>query len=94
VDGYHLITFFDSEKPVYVTSSNPVGYARDYEDECGGNIKSYGEIIEYEWRDVSNDGQNELIFNVAEKNCKHAEMPSIKSRLVFSISKGRVSMLH
>lgn len=93
VDGYHLITFFDLENPVYVASNNLVGYSNDSENECGDGVESVGWSTGHKWEDINNDGQSELIFNQEEKNCHKVVQPNIKRRLTFSLTKGRVNNL-
>lgn len=107
-EGNYLITFFSTGQEVGVTSTRLIaedyGYSEDkpalgsYEYWCGPKENRIGEIAGRiqgrEWNDINHDGQDELIINVEEKSCREVEKPSIKRRLVFSISKGQVSELH
>lgn len=107
-EGNYLITFFNAGQQVNVASTRLIaenyGYSEDnpavgsYEYWCGpkeARIKEIaGRIQAHEWQDIHNDGQEELIINVEEKDCRQIEKSSFKRRLIFSISKGQVNELH
>ncbi len=107
-EGYYLITFYDGGEAVYATSTRAVhedyGYSEEspavgsYEYWCGPEDNRVsdiaGRVQGHEWKDLNGDRQDELTFKVEEKDCRQAKKPSIKRRLVYAISKGKITELY
>jgi uncharacterized protein len=107
VSGFIIITIYKPGLEVNVRSETLVDEASAYYDDepkkdsymylCGeGETRMEGiagSVLGYEWKDINNDGQKELVFMVEEKDCSNKSASSVQLRKVFAISKGKVAQI-
>jgi uncharacterized protein len=108
VSGSTLITYSKKNLQGQVWTTPLVDEVSDYSDEalkmdsddclCGAGQDRVegiaGEILERRWMDLNNDGQDELVFRVLEKDCRQRKAPSVELLHVFAVSKGQVTRIH
>jgi len=105
--GYILITYFEGQQGTRVQSTplaEEIMGMSDPEDAPPGSYAYFcgsdedrlngiaGEIHEPVWKDINNDGQNELIIDVVELDCKKLSAKPVKTRRVFAIANGLVKL--
>src|SRR6185369_1073158 len=101
--GYMLITYFEDQQGTRVQSTplaEEIMGMGDSEDAAPGSYAYFcgsdevrlngiaGEVHEPVWKDINNDGQNELIIDVVERDCKKLSTKPVKTRRVFAIANG------
>jgi len=105
VSGLSLITYFATGNSMQVNSTSLVDLSSGYtEDTLSEKSDSYlcgegedriegtaGQMLKREWRDINNDGQDELLVAVEEKDCRQPNQSSKKLERVFFVSRGKVS---
>jgi len=102
--GYNLITYIENNKIMKLESTPLVNESTGYSENdvkkgtyayyCGeGEYKIEevaGEILDYKWKDIDNNGHKDIVFNVEEYDCGKSKSKLIKKTIVFSIKAGKV----
>lgn len=103
VSAFDLITYLSMGQKVDVVSTPLVHESISFEAKnghwCGIGEEQImkgiaGKVLGHEWKDINNDGQNELVFNLEEVDCSKPDAAPVERQRSFAVSKGQVNELH